>query len=93
MTVNYTAAVSEMMLPLLPLLRELARNRFCLVELGSEREREGEDERPRKPEIKKSFSTIDHGRRHGVVPGGGGGAGQASGDQGGGMAAREVSGQ
>ena len=64
---NYTAAQSEMMLPLLKRgmkrRRELARNRFCLVGEGTDfvpMEREGASS---KPEIKKSFSTIDHGRR------------------------------
>ena len=78
-TVNYTAAQSEMMLPLLPLRRmrmkrrgkrgrELARNRFCSVGEPTSfewRVKEGgrEGGKRSKPEIKKSFSTIDHGRR------------------------------
>ena len=74
MTVNYTAAQSEMMLPL---LRgedgdeeggkeggELARNRFfCLVGGRTDFVRSNGEGARSKPEIKKSFSTIDHGRR------------------------------
>ena len=110
-TVNYTAAQSEMMLPLLLLRRmrmkrrgkrgrELARNRFCLVGEPTSfewRVKEGgrEGGKRSKPEIKKSFSTIDHGRRR--AAGGEEGRGREGGRRGrpseamGMIAAREVS--